>query len=298
MGCPRNPIFTHRNLGADYPVVYAGHGDLVEDQNGNWYVVMLATRRCKNHGSMGRETFLAKVVWQDGWPVIAAGTGRLEKTLEVPLKEYRFPEETGTCDTLCFWETRPDQRLLGIGGRNEASYSLTEKRGVFRLYCGKQTIGEKGCSSYFGLRQKSYHFHAAVRFRFEPQSEDETAGMVLYQNHENHLRMEIGKKGTDVCFRVSTYVHAREEVIREVLLKEEQELWEILIRGEEQSAGIWVRLGEKMICACDKVSLLAYTTEEAGGFVGCTIGMYASSHGTDSKNYADYVSFTCSGAEE
>lgn len=185
-----------------------------------------------------------------------------------------------------------------IGGRNEASYSLTEKRGVFRLYCGKQTIGEKGCSSYFGLRQKSYHFHAAVRFRFEPQSEDETAGMVLYQNHENHLRMEIGKKGADVCFRVSTYVHAREEVIREVLLKEEQELWEILIRGEEQSAGIWVRLGEKMICACDKVSLLAYTTEEAGGFVGCTIGMYASSHGTDSKNYADYVSFTCSGAEE
>lgn len=156
-GCPRNPIFTHRNLGADYPVVYAGHGDLVEDQNGNWYVVMLATRRCKNPGSMGRETFLAKVVWQDGWPVIAAGTGHLEKTLEVPLKEYRFPEETGTCDTLCFWETRPDQRLLGIGGRNEASYSLTEKRGVFRLYCGKQTIGEKGCSSYFGLRQKSYH---------------------------------------------------------------------------------------------------------------------------------------------
>ena len=185
-----------------------------------------------------------------------------------------------------------------MGGRNEASYSLTEKRGVFRLYCGKQTIGEKGCSSYFGLRQKSYHFHAAVRFRFEPQSEDETAGMVLYQNHENHLRMEIGKKGADVCFRVSAYVHAREEVIREVLLKEEQELWEILIRGEEQSAGIWVRLGEKMICACDKVSLLAYTTEEAGGFVGCTIGMYASSHGTDSKNYADYVSFTCSGAEE
>lgn len=35
---------------------------------------------------MGRETFLAKVVWQDGWPVIAAGTGHLEKTLEVPAK--------------------------------------------------------------------------------------------------------------------------------------------------------------------------------------------------------------------
>ena len=34
-------------------------GDLVEDQNGNWYVVMLATRRCKNHGR--RETLQAKL---------------------------------------------------------------------------------------------------------------------------------------------------------------------------------------------------------------------------------------------
>ena len=94
-----------------------GHGDLVEDQNGNWYVVMLATRRCKNHGSMGRETFLAKVVWQDGWPVIAAGTGRLEKTLEVPLKEYRFPEETGTCDTCLLYtsESMPPERKVQTG---------------------------------------------------------------------------------------------------------------------------------------------------------------------------------------
>ncbi|MDE6616068.1 MAG: glycoside hydrolase family 43 protein, partial [Lachnospiraceae bacterium] len=37
-GCPRNPVFTHRNLGMDYPVVYAGHGDLVDDGNGNWYI--------------------------------------------------------------------------------------------------------------------------------------------------------------------------------------------------------------------------------------------------------------------
>ena len=44
---PAQSDLSHRNLGADYPVVYAGHGDLVEDQNGNWYVVMLATRRLR-----------------------------------------------------------------------------------------------------------------------------------------------------------------------------------------------------------------------------------------------------------
>ena len=76
-GCKRNPIFTHRNLGRDYPVIYAGHGDLVDDADGNWYVVMLASRPCEGHCSIGRETFLAKVEWEDGWPVINPGIGHL-----------------------------------------------------------------------------------------------------------------------------------------------------------------------------------------------------------------------------
>ena len=46
-------------------VIYAGHGDLVDDINGNWYVVMLASRPCKKHSSMGRETFIAKTIWEN-----------------------------------------------------------------------------------------------------------------------------------------------------------------------------------------------------------------------------------------
>ena len=78
-GCPRNPIFTHRNLGMDYPVIYAGHGDLVDDGHGNWYVVMLASRPCRKHSSMGRETFLAKVdmgKWMAGHCAWSGTSGR------------------------------------------------------------------------------------------------------------------------------------------------------------------------------------------------------------------------------
>lgn len=86
-------------------MIYAGHGDLVEDGKGNWYVVMLASRPCEGHSSMGRETFLAKVTWENGWPVIAEGVGHLEDTLELPTKEYRFPEEvSSTSDHISFWE--------------------------------------------------------------------------------------------------------------------------------------------------------------------------------------------------
>ena len=59
-GCPRNPIFTHRNLGKNYPVIYAGHGDLVEDGKGNWYVVMLASRPCSGLQTCGRKDISGK----------------------------------------------------------------------------------------------------------------------------------------------------------------------------------------------------------------------------------------------
>lgn len=45
--------------------------------------------------------------------------------------------------------------------------------------------------------------------------------------------------------------------------------------------------GEQVMVACN-VDIHFLSTEVAGGFVGCTIGMYASSNGTKSDNYAEY----------
>ena len=77
-------------------------------------------------------------------------------------------------------------------------YALKEKEGMLRLYHRKESIAEAAYCSYFGLRQKSYRFEA------------ETAGLVLYQNHENHLRMEIAKKQEQKVFRVVTCIKGTE----------------------------------------------------------------------------------------
>ena len=61
--CPHNPILTHRDDSRG-EIFCTGHGDLVEDQNGNWWMVCLGTR-CL-HGAyaplmqhhLGRETWL------------------------------------------------------------------------------------------------------------------------------------------------------------------------------------------------------------------------------------------------
>lgn len=74
--CRINPILTQKDLNPlrQNAVTCAGHADLVEDVNGNWWAVFLAVRPygTEGHDIMGRETFIHPVEWVDGQPVITA----------------------------------------------------------------------------------------------------------------------------------------------------------------------------------------------------------------------------------
>lgn len=92
LGNPNNPILTHRHLGKDFPVCNVGHGDLVETTTGKWYMTCLASRNYEGYSNLGRETFLAEVVWEDGWPVVNPGHGQLLDVQEHALPLSPVPE--------------------------------------------------------------------------------------------------------------------------------------------------------------------------------------------------------------
>ena len=73
----KNPILTQRHLSRSRknPVTTAGHADLVQTKNGDWYAVYLACRPYEGDlYNIGRETYLNPVTWtDDGWPVILKG---------------------------------------------------------------------------------------------------------------------------------------------------------------------------------------------------------------------------------
>lgn len=290
-GCARNPIFSHRNLGQDYPIIYAGHGDLVDDKDGNWYIVMLASRPCQKHCSMGRETFLAKVIWEDGWPVINPGIGRLEDEVVLPFEEHPFVKETSGQDHFHFYESKLDDRFLGISRRDDTMYSLEARRGYLRLFNKPETIDKTENAAYLGVRQKSYEFTVSTGIDFEPENENETAGLVLFQNHENNLKAEIVKKSNDRYLRVSSNEKGNVSVLAETKINVEG-LIEIELRAKEQKAQVIIRENGQYTLVKDQIDLLPYTTERAGGFVGCTIGMYASANGNRSDRFADFAWFS------
>ncbi len=101
--------------------------------------------------------------------------------------------------------------------------------------------------------------------------------------------MEAGR----LVFVVTTHIKGTDKKIAvadimEYSITEKNPLWNICMICKEQEASIWIGTAEKSVKVAEKISLLPYTTEEAGGFVGCTVGMYASSNGSNSNNYAEF----------
>ena len=65
-----NPIM--RQDDPDALIQRCGHGDLVETQDGRWYMVYLCGRKIGDgYSILGRETALDPVTWTaDGWPIV------------------------------------------------------------------------------------------------------------------------------------------------------------------------------------------------------------------------------------
>lgn len=283
----RNPILTHRHLGLDYAIVGTGHADLVETQNGEWWLVCLAMRPYGGYYyNLGRETFLTPVRWEDGWPVVSPGVGRVEFEHPAPnLPECRWPSRPA-CDN---FESRAlDLCWNFLRTPRETFYSLAERPGYLRLRLRPQMLSEWANPSFVGRRQQHVHFAARAVMEFTPGGPHEEAGLVLLQNNDFHFRFVV----TQDTERVPIVRLVRREKGAETTLAEQsapagrvyfrveahEQDYDFFIAGEPEA---WQTVAER-------VDGRILSTPVAGGFVGAYIGMYASSNGRPSANVADF----------
>ncbi|HET9915345.1 MAG TPA: glycoside hydrolase family 43 protein [Anaerolineales bacterium] len=280
-----NPILTHRHLGLDYPIVGTGHADLVQTQTGEWWMFMLAMRPYGGYFyNLGRETFLAPVRWENGWPIVSPGMGRVEFSHSVPdLPETTWPEiparDGFDAPALAFhWNFLRTPR--------EEFYSLSERPGQLRLRLRPQRLSEPTNPSFVGRRQQHIHFSAQCTMEFTPQNEHECAGLALIQNKDFHFQFVI-TKSTEPILRLIKRAYGKEEVLAEQPVRAAK-LY-LKVEAHEQAYGFyfadepgaWQALMEN-------VDGRILSTPVAGGFVGAYIAMYASSNGQPGTNHADF----------
>ncbi|WP_372631253.1 glycoside hydrolase family 43 protein [Cohnella sp.] len=268
--CPHNPILSHRSRKSS--IQATGHADLVQAHDGTWWAVFLGIRPVsypyRHH--LGRETFLAPVSWtEEGWPIIGNG-GRIEPVMEAPqLQEVRWPNEAIRDD---FDEATLGLDWLFLRNPPPESWSLRESPGKLTLRGNKTSLDDGGSPAFVGRRLRHLSCNIAALLDFEPESEDEEAGLTVFMNEKYHydlaVKLKDGRKAIVLRRTVGsltteqTYDCAAGPVELKV---EAQPEWFVFSIQPHQSDSLELGSGETHLLS----------TEVAGGFTGVIIAMYA-----------------------
>lgn len=260
---PTNPIFTHCSAaGQNSNIQGTGHGDLFQAADGSWWMVMLAYRRYGgDYHHLGRETFLAPVSWEKGWPVVNGGQPLAEKM------NVKLPAETAPMAdrsrTYSFTEA-PGPEWMHIQAPVENNYSF-----------GPDGLTLHGNGENLGWG--SEHPTALLRRQEAPEVSMSTtvhlhgnadAGLAVYQIFCGYATLGLHRTDLKIEAVLRYQVRSLDKEIRMAL-----PLWESSARLEIRAAGDHYEflVNGKELGRLDSALL---STEVVGGFTGVTMGPY------------------------
>lgn len=171
------------------PLQRAGHGQIVETPDGEFYHTHLAGRPLPGirRSPLGRETAIQKLVWgEDGWPRLAHGG--IVPALDVPApgNAAPLPRPPVVRSEFDGPDLPPDFQWLRTP-YPERIFSLTAAPGSLRLY-GRESIGSWFEQALVARRQEDFSFRAETQVSFRPESFQQAAGLTHYYNrHKFHF---------------------------------------------------------------------------------------------------------------
>lgn len=188
---PENPLITAKYSPDNY-LQKTGHGDLVETQNGDWYVVFLTGRPLTTLGRCitGRESAIEKVEWRDdGWLYLACGGHEARAFVEAPeLPEHAF---TPSNTRVNFDSNEIDIHFQSLRVPMTPDWvNQTDRPGFLRLY-GRDSLASCFEQSMIARRVQAHSTSAATCIEFNPENFQQMAGLTCYYNSTHHYYLHI-----------------------------------------------------------------------------------------------------------
>nr|WP_320021139.1 glycoside hydrolase family 43 protein [uncultured Draconibacterium sp.] len=287
---PSNPILTQRHFPKEREnkVDWAGHADVVEGPNGQWYGVFLAVRPNEEQRvNTGRETFILPVDWSGEFPVFVNGLVPMEPKLDMPKgvenktgKDGFFPNGNFTYEE-DFSSKDLDKRWIGLRGPREA-FIEKAKDGV-KINPFEANVKEVKPTSTLFYRQMHNTFSYAATLDYKPESEKDLAGIVALQSENANYVFGITKKGDDyiLVLQRNFKQRFRREMDSKVIASTKIDIskpvrLQVSAKGDKYEFAYAVD-GADFETLGGTVSGDILSTDVAGGFTGCLLGLYATS---------------------
>jgi xylan 1,4-beta-xylosidase len=301
IGNGRNPILTSRHLSYDHWVHSTGHADLVELQDGRWYMVALGVRGDIERGSnMGRETHLIPVQWELEpyvwkaekiyWPVAAPLSGRVERVNLAPFPNARQQPVSVFVDEF-------DAPTLGMAWNFRRvplanTVSLTDRPGFLSLSSSPNRPQNRERASLLGFRQTETDFEYQVAMHFMPRQLGAQAGINLFQKDDNYLAVTIVLEESNFFIQTELQSpnHSLQRVAREALTQFDGEIhFRIISRNGEYTVQYALKANDNW----SDLTQVGGNHLISRGYTGAYLGLYAQcdSCGVPETSYFDRVEY-------
>lgn len=292
---PDNPMLRSEDSDDAY-LHKCGHADLVETQNGEWYLVHLCSRPRKGEKAclLGRETAIQKVYWnEDGWLRLAHGGYNAARFVEGPkgIKEYKFKEEEAFDDF--------NDKELGIRYVSPriplGEYAdLEARKGHLRLIA-RESLNSLHRVSLVAVKQSCVHAEAELSMEFYPKHPEQLAGLAYMYDAMNFyiFGKTVTEEGKPVLVLLKSVWGEITDCVIPVDLQEDQAIFLKAITDEEgafvqfyysYNKEDWIKVGEPQ-------DTYILTDEHCRGFTGAHFGMYCHDM-TGLKLHADFDYFS------
>jgi len=277
-GYAKNPVLTNRNK-APFEIQGIGHGDLIRNTDGRWYMVTLGFRQIglwEPYHHLGREVFLTPVSFdEEGW-FTCGNDGTTDPTYEIPgtftqekKTEYNFKNTDWSVDWAYLRKYHPE------------NYHLSDKSAFLR---GSDiTLDDVDSPTFIALRQKDFCMETRVKVTVDAGKDGSaiaqpSAGLTVYMCENEHYDVELALTRDGLLARLKLNIGGVKHVqaIHLPMQEVKEKGAELLIRSDRDKYEFFAQFPsdkKPVLLGSGKTKYLS--SEVSGGFTGVMVGMYA-----------------------
>jgi alpha-N-arabinofuranosidase len=267
-GFSGNPVLTNRNLGGNQSLIQGiGHGDLISDEAGNYYIVCLGFRQSgmwMPYHHLGREVFLAPVRWRDdGW-FLAGADGIVSEWMDT---ELSAAEQRVDCYDISGIDLT-DPRWCYLRDYHKENYFC--ENGILRLRGTEITLEEADTPTFVGVRQSEFETKLSVTVGGNAAE----AGFGFYMDESQHYDLALIRREENPAVVLKLKVGDAQMVKNMLPLPADSR--EVILEADSapEEYRFYVRQGEhREFLGSARTKYLS--SEVAGGFTGVLMALYA-----------------------
>ncbi len=278
-----NPILTQRGLdnSRPNPVTCAGHADLIQAKEGDWWAVFLACRPIDGEfENLGRETFMMPVQWtEDGWPYIT----RENEAVPMILRRegaQRDPESAfGNFEsTTDFTAPELGHEWMTLRGDAADMISLKNNPGHLTIACADVSTADKDILPFIGRRVHNHKYECATSMTFNAEHPDQNAGLVVMkdESHQYLLAKGCDEGGKHIVLRKIDRSGSEDLAKNAIDDSNDSVCLKVVSKGKTYDFYYSTDGGSNWNPIKEGVDARHTSTAAAGGFTGTTVGLYAS----------------------